>query len=91
MPQRIQQSSSVLIVPRWLTTVGTALYLCHSSLLGPASQLIAGVAGTMTNLHNYDNKGVDRNSSLMLGDYGGGKFTFKRCMVGEFLTHRRSV
>lgn len=39
--------------------------------LGPASQLSAGVAGTITNLGNYDNEGVDRNSSLMSGVDGG--------------------
>lgn len=56
----------------WLTTVGTASSLCQSFLLGPASQLIAGVAGTIPNLRNYDNEGVDGNCSLMAGVDGGG-------------------
>lgn len=68
MPQRIQQSSFIFFPASWLvwsTTVGTALSLCQSFLPGPASQLIAGVAVTITKLRNYDNEGVDRNSPLM--------------------------
>lgn len=38
----------------------------------------------MTNLRNYDNKGVDRNSSLMMGDYGGGIYFQKMHGGGIF-------
>lgn len=66
----------------WLTTVGAALSLCQSFLLSPA-QLIAGVAETVTKLHNYGGEGVDRNSSLTCCVVGG-DFTLTRCTVGGF-------